>query len=52
MASRKKRKQGQKEPKGITKSEIIVYIANKGETTITDIKTHLKSEKNIGNKKI
>ena len=51
MASRKKRKQGQKEPKGITKSEIIVYIANKGETTITDIKTHLKSEKNIGNKK-
>jgi len=51
MASRKKRKQGQKEPIGNTKSEIIVYIADKGETTITDIKTYLLSEKNIRNKK-
>jgi len=51
MASRKKRKQGQKEPIGNTKSEIIVYIADKGETTITDIKTYLLSEENIRNKK-
>jgi hypothetical protein len=49
MAVSKRRRQSQREPKGVTKSKIIVYISDKGEVTITDIRTHLRNEKNIRN---
>jgi hypothetical protein len=52
MVVRKQRKPSQREPIGNTKSEIIVYIANNETSTITDIRRHLRDEKNIRNVKV
>jgi len=52
MAIRKRRRPSQKEPIGNTKSEIIVYIANNENSTITDIRKYLRNEKNIRNIKV
>jgi len=52
MAVRKRRRPSQKEPVGSTKSEIIVYIANNENSTITDIRRYLRIEKNIRNIKV
>ena len=52
MAIPKRRKPSQREPVGVTKSIIIVYISEKGEATITDIREHLRSKKNIRNIKV
>ena len=52
MAVRKRRRPSQKEPIGITKSEIIVYIANNENSTITDIRRYLRIERNIRNIKV
>jgi len=52
MAVRKRRRPSQKEPVGSTKSEIIVYIANNENSTITDIRRYLRNEKNIRNIKV
>ena len=52
MAIRKRRKTSQREPIGDTKSSIIVHISEKEKATITDIREHLRSEKNIRNIKV
>jgi len=52
MAVRKRRRPSQKEPVGSTKSEIIVYIANNENSTITDIRRYLRIERNIRNIKV
>ncbi len=46
---RKKRKAGQKDPLFDTKSSIIVFIAEKENVTIADIREYLRNEKNIKN---
>jgi hypothetical protein len=52
MAVRKRRRPSQREPIGNTKSAIIIYISNRGEATITDIRSHLRNEENIRNIKV
>lgn len=52
MAMRKRRKPSQREPVGNTKSEIIVYLANNEDATITDLRRYLRNEKNIRNIKV
>ena len=52
MATRKRRRPSQREPVGNTKSEIVVYISNKEEATITDVRAYLRNEKNIRNIKV
>ena len=52
MAVRKRRRPSQREPVGNTKSDIVVYISNREETTITDIRSYLRTEKNIRNVKV
>jgi len=51
MAVRKRRRPIQREPIGMTKSEVIIYIANNESSTITDIRRYLRNEKNIRNVK-
>ena len=52
MANRKKRRPIQREPIGNTKSEILIYIANNDNATITDIRRYLRNERNIRNIKV
>lgn len=54
MAMRKRRRPSQREPAGNTKSEILLYLANNGDVTVTiaDIRRYLRNEKNIRNIKV
>ena len=52
MTTRKRRRPSQREPIGNTKSDIVVYISNNDEATITNIRAYLRNEKNIRNIKV
>lgn len=52
MAKRRRRNQSQKEPVGRTKSEILLFIANKPKVSLTDIRSYLRTEMNIRNPKV
>jgi hypothetical protein len=47
----KTRARGEKEPPGRTKSAILLYLADRGESTFTEIRTYLKDEHNIKSSK-
>ena len=51
-AKRKRRRPSQKEPVGKTKSQILVYIANKGNCSMTDIRGYSRDSLNIRNQKV
>ena len=52
MAKRRRRNQSQKEPIGRTKSEILLFIADKPNVSLTDIRSYLRTEMNIRNPKV